>query len=415
MDDLQRINQDLRLWDFFPDAGKQLPYWQPRGAFIRSTIEDFWKTEHIKQGYDIVYTPHIGSTKMWTKSGHLERFSDKMFPPITVQQGDEEYFLRPMNCPFHILLFNSQPRSYRELPIRYAELGTVYRKIPSGSFTEMFEVRGFTQDDAHIFSVGEPAKAKEELSNLLQFTIYFLRDAFKIDDYRIIRRLKPKGSIGPDASWKAAQSLLQDVLEEKNLKYKDSPGEGIFYGPKIDFEIADAHYKKEWICSTIQLDLVLAKKFDIKYTTSGNRREPPLIIHRTILGSLERFIAILVSRSQGHLPLWLSPCQMMIVPIDGSEYQINLTYANNMKTILEDKLGDLKPRIRVASGGKSVADAKKDAIKEKIPFIVMLGRRERMNKVLSITSWTADGYSDPRSMTIDQLSEEFRNNIREKL
>lgn len=408
MEDFYKINKDMKLWDFYTEAGKQLPFWQPNGALIRCVIEDFWISEHIKHDYKIVYTPHIANKNLWTKSGHNDRYSERMFSPIIASGEYDEYILRPMNCPFHILLYNSDIRSYKELPIRFAELGTVYRKIPSGSYTEMFEVRGFTQDDAHIFLESEPEKVRTEISNLLQFTIYFIRDIFKIEDFKIIRRLKPTNALGSDNSWKNAQSILQNVLEEKDLRYEDRPGEGIFYGPKIDFEIKDSHFKKEWICSTIQLDLVLGDLFNIKYVNKENIKETPLIIHRTILGSLERFIALLISRTNGHLPLWLIPCQVLILPIDGSDYQINHEYAKYVKTILDEKLSNFKPRIKVCNLRATVSDTKKMAISERIPFFLTTGGNERMTKELSVMSWNGKFYGNPRTLTIDQLVDEFK-------
>ncbi|HEX5733163.1 MAG TPA: threonine--tRNA ligase [Blastocatellia bacterium] len=408
MDEFRKINADLKLWEFYPDEAKQLPFWHPNGAAIRNAIEDFWKREHFKLGYNLVYTPHIGSRRLWDTSGHTERFADRMYPPITSETG-EEYILRPMNCPFHILLYKSEPRRYKDLPIRYAELGTVYRKIPTGSFKEMFEVRGFTQDDAHIFC--EIHKAKEEIANLIELTLFFIRDVFKFDEYTIIRRLKPTGGIGKDALWNNAQKILQDVLGEKKMKYKSKPGEGVFYGPKIDFEIKDPIYNKSWVCSTIQLDIVLAERFGIEYKTKNNSKETPVIIHRTILGSLERFIGILLSRTKGHFPIWLSPCQVIIIPV-GVAFESNLEYAQKTKSILENKLSDLNPRVRLQSESLDIRDAKAQAIKKKIPYILMIGGNERISEKVSVTSWTGDSYSsDPRHMTIDELANELRDKI----
>ena len=412
MDEIKELNSQLGLWKFFPKAGKHLPFWAPTGAFIRSAIEEFWKSEHYKHGYQLVYTPHIANIDIWEKTGHLERYADSMYPPIGMD--DEEYILRPMNCPFHMLLFSSKIRSYKEMPIRYAELGTVYRKISSGSFKEMFEVRGFTQDDAHIFIESDKQKIKEEIANLLQFTIYFLRDVFKINDFKIIRRLRPPEAIGEDFLWDMSQTILSEVLEEKELDFQSIPGEGIFYGPKIDFELRDHHYKKPWICSTIQLDIVLPRKFDLLYTTEKNEKDTPILIHRTILGSLERFIGIIISRTKGHLPLWLSQCQIFIVPVDGSEYNSNFHYANTVKSILEDKLEEFQPRISISSEKIRLAEAKKTAIINKIPFIIVVGGKERMNQIISVTSWTGENYSDPQEIEIRKLAEIYINMIKSK-
>lgn len=413
MEKNQKLGSSLYLWGFYPEVGKYLPFWHPDGAIIRNSIEDFWKREHFKQGYDLVYTPHIATSNIWDVSEHTKRYAGKMYPRIVVEPGKEEYILRPMNCPFHILLFKSEPHTYKDLPIRYAELGTVYRKIPSGSFKEMFEVRCFTQDDAHIFC--DPQDARKEIANLINFTIFFLRDIFKIDDYRIIRRLKPNDAIGDDAMWDSAQKILQDVLEEKDLDYDNGPGEGIFYGPKIDFEVTDPHYRKGWICSTIQLDTVLAKKFKIQYKTKNNRVETPLIIHRTILGSLERFIAILVARTKGYLPLWISPCQLLLIPIGGVEFQSNLSYARNVKAILENKIADLNPRIKIDCEDRDIRMAKSKALEKKIPYIVMIGPRERINERLSVVC--CDGKESPseiRDILIDELANELRDKIQNK-
>ncbi|MBI5934997.1 MAG: threonine--tRNA ligase [Chloroflexi bacterium] len=413
MDDMHEINSELGFWGFYPEAGKHLPFWRPNGALIRSTIEDFWKREHQKQGYQLVYTPHIASADVWETSGHTTRFAEKMYPRMRLE-NDEEYILRPMNCPFHIFIFKADQHSYKELPLRYAELGTVYRKIPSGSFREMLEVRGFTQDDAHIFC--ERQKAEEEIANLLEFTVFFLKDVFGIADYRVILRLKPKEAIGEDALWNSAQKLLRDVLASKDIPYEDAPGEGVFYGPKIDFEITDPYYQKEWICSTIQLDIILAEKFDVKYIARDGHAETPLIIHRTILGSLERFIGILLLRTKGHLPLWLSPCQVMLLPLGGIEFSSNLAHAKSVKSLLENQAAGLNLRVAVDLEDRDVREAKEQAIRKKIPYILVIGPRERINQKLSVTHWDGKEYSSTaRNLSYEEFTDELRNKIMKRI
>jgi threonyl-tRNA synthetase len=417
MEDFQKLNSELGLWDYYEEAGRSLPHWLPNGALIRSAIEDFWKQEHLRKEYNLVYTPHIGTKELWVKSGHMDRFSEKMYPAMTVDSS-EEYILRPMNCPFHILLYKSEPRTYKQMPIRYAELGTVYRKIPSGSSKHTFEVRGFTQDDAHIFC--EQSRVQKEIANLIEFTVYFLQNVFKLNenDYRIIRRLKPRGGIGSDVSWDNAQRTLQKVLNERGINYKNEPGKGVFYGPKIDFEITDPIYKKQWICSTIQLDIVLAGRFGLVYKDSNNQNQVPMIIHRTILGSLERFVSILLARTKGHFPIWIAPCQAIIIPVGGKEseyFEANLSYAKSIKTILEDSLRDLKPRIKVSLENKDIREAKAGAISQKVPYIIVVGGNERINDNLTISSWNNGAYtSEPRHLKIKNFADEVRTRIQDK-
>ena len=412
------LNSELRLWDFHQETGKALPHWLPNGALIRSAIEEFWKQEHLKQGYDLVYTPHIGTKELWVKSGHMDRYKEKMYPVMTVEQS-EEYVLRPMNCPFHILLYKAEPRTYKQLPVRYAELGTVYRKIPSGSFKKAFNVRGFTQDDAHIFC--EPHRVQKEIANLIEFTMFFLKGVFKFNEseYRIIRRTKPPGGLGSDGDWDTAQKVLNDVLNEREIKFDTEAGTGVFYGPKIDFEITDPITETPWACSTIQLDIILAKRFDLVYTDNNDHAQTPTIIHRTILGSLERFLSIILARTKGHFPLWIAPCQVIIIPVGAKEsesFQSNLTYANTVKTMLEKRLGDLKPRIRVYSENTDLREPKAEAVKKRIPYIVVVGANERVNETVAVTPWSDTKYSsEPQHMDIEEFTSELKSKILNKL
>lgn len=419
MDEFEKLNSELGLWEFHPETGRALPHWLPNGALIRSAIEEFWKQEHLKQGYDLVYTPHIGTKDLWIRSGHMDRYADKMFPPLTDDEQSEEYILRPMNCPFHILLYKAEPRSYKQLPIRFAELGTVYRKIPSGSFKKAFNVRGFTQDDAHIFC--EPHRVQKEIAKLIEFTMFFLKNVFKLNDseYRIIRRTKPPGALGKGHDWDTAHKVLSDVLKEREIKFDNETGKGVFYGPKIDFEITDPISKTPWVCSTIQLDIILAESFDLVYRDNTDHTQVPTIIHRTILGSLERFLSILLARTEGHFPLWIAPCQVLIIPVGAKEsepFQSNLTYANVVKTTLEKRLSDLKPRIRVYSENADLRESKDEAIRKKIPHIVVVGAKESVNETVAVTSWSDSKYSsEPKHMNIEEFANELRTTILNKL
>ena len=398
------INKELKLW-LLSEHAKGMPFWQPAGAILRSAIEDFWKREHAKHGYQLVYTPHIASASLWDISGHTERFGDLMFDLI----GDSEkgeYRLRPMNCPFHILLFKSEARSHYDLPIRYAELATVYRLIPSGSITEMLQDRGFTQDDAHVFC--DSRRAREELRETIRFVLVFLTEVFSITDYRVILRLRPAEALGDDASWDAAHRTLRDVLADLNLDYETAPGEGVFYGPKIDFEIPDGT-GRSWVCSTVQLDLVLARQFNVTYRSNAGHDEFPLIIHRTVLGSLERFVAVLVGRTQGHLPLWLAPSQIMWIAVkDGLEE--NLIHIDKMHTIL-DHLTGTELRAGIDRRGLDLREAKARAIRSHVPYIVVVGPGERASGRLAVTRWRDGVYTDHESVTVEEFAAEIKTRL----
>jgi threonyl-tRNA synthetase len=404
MQSIHDINKDMKLW-FLSEQAKGLPFWQPAGATLRMVIEDFWRREHAKHGYQLVYTPHIASASLWETSGHSERFSDLMFDPIG-DDGKDQYRLRPMNCPFHILLFKSDLRSHHDLPIRYAELATVYRKIPSGGITEMLEDRGFTQDDAHIFC--DSSRAREELREIVKFIIVVLTESFAINDYKVILRLRPAEAMGDDASWDAAHQTLRGVLADLNLDYDTAPGEGVFYGPKIDFEIPDGT-ERPWICSTVQLDLVLAGKFGVSYRGASGRDDVPLIIHRTVLGSLERFIAVLVARTQGHLPLWLAPIQVYWIAVkEGLEE--NVVHIQTTRTILDHLTGS-ELRVIVDRRPLDLRETKARAIKSRVPYIIVSGAQERASGKLSVTPWRDGAYTDHESITVEEFAVEIKTRL----
>lgn len=410
MNALDNLCADLGLWEYRQEAGSYLPFWKPNGAIVRSVIEDLWKREHLKKGYSLVYTPHVGSAELWRQSEHLSRFSERMFPPMTLGESSEDYYLRPMNCPFHILLFKSEQRSYRDLPIAFAELGTVYRLISAGSCKQLLEVRGFTQDDAHIFC--ERHTAETQIGRVIDEIEFFLKDIFKIPDYKVVLRLKPPNALGEDALWNSAQGALRRVLADRNIPADPQPGEGVFYGPKIDFEVSEPRSSRRWVCSTIQYDIVLAEKFGITFAGKDNAPATPVIIHRTILGSLERFVALLVAHTGGLLPVWIAPCQVRLVPLRLAEGGANdLEYAKSVKAVLENRLLDLSPRVSVETRIEDHRMALKEAAKVKVPYVVFIGGHERMSGLLAVKTWQDGKLTRERKMGVDELAEELRGRI----
>ncbi|MCL0047151.1 threonine--tRNA ligase, partial [Thermodesulfovibrionales bacterium] len=291
------------------DIGSGLILWHPNGAVIRSAIEDFWKNEHLKADYKILYTPHIAKLSLWQRSGHWDFYRENMYSPMDIDEVS--YELRPMNCPFHIAVYKSTGRSYRELPIRYAELGTVYRYERSGVLHGLLRVRGFTQDDAHIFCSID--QIETEILNILDFTLFILR-TFGFDSYDVYLSTRPERYVGTPESWEKATAALKNALQMKELSYEIETGEGVFYGPKIDIKIKDS-LNRSWQCSTIQVDFNNPERFDMAYRGSDGKDHRPVMIHRALLGSLERFLGILVEHHAGIFPLWLSPVQVSVLTI----------------------------------------------------------------------------------------------------
>ncbi len=299
--DHRKLGKELELFTIQDDIGPGLILWQPKGAQLRRLIEDFWKDEHYRHDYELLYTPHIARQDLWQTSGHLDFYSENMYSSMDIDEV--KYQLKPMNCPFHIGIYNSQKRSYRDLPIRWCELGTVYRYERAGALHGLLRVRGFTQDDAHIFC--RPDQLEDEIFNILDLNLHILK-SFGFDEYDIYLSTRPEKYVGSDANWEKATEALKLALEKKGLGYMVDPGEGVFYGPKIDIKIKD-QLGRSWQCSTIQVDFNLPERFEIGYTGADNSEHQPIMIHRALMGSLERFIGVLIEHYAGAFPNLVCP------------------------------------------------------------------------------------------------------------
>ena len=359
--DHRKLGTELDLFSSHEDLGAGLILWHPKGAAVRHVIESYWREEHLKDGYDFLYTPHLAKLDVWRKSGHTE-FYDAMYPPI---QSDEiEYELKPMNCPFHIMVFNSRQRSYRDLPIRWAELGTVYRYERSGVLHGLMRVRGFTQDDAHIFCL--PDQLEEEIKRVIFLALRILK-TFGFREYEIFLSTIPEKYVGKIEDWERATQALEKALKAAKLDFRVDEGAGVFYGPKIDIKIKDA-LRRSWQCTTIQLDFNLAERFDLRYVGEDGKRHSPFLIHRAILGSLERFFGVLIEHYKGNFPVWLAPVQVIIIPVA----ERHNDYATSLdKTFKENGLRSCMDLRREKVGYKI-----RDAEIHKIPLILVVGDKE---------------------------------------
>jgi threonyl-tRNA synthetase len=373
--DHRRVGSALDLYSLQEEAGGGLVFWHPHGAAIRRTVEDFWKAEHLRRGYKLVYTPHIAQVDLWHRSGHTGHYKQNMY---FLKVDEKEYVLKPMNCPFHILIYNGHKHSYRELPIRIGELGTVYRFEKSGVLHGLARVRGFTQDDAHIFCTAE--QVEEEIRGVLDFTRFMLAtfgfDKFKVE-LSVRDPLRKADYLGSDAEWELAEGALERVVKESGLPYKRAEGEAVFYGPKIDVKIADA-LGREWQCSTIQFDFNLPRRLEANYVGSDGQEHPVYMIHRALLGSMERFFATLIEHYGGDFPVWLAPVQVQLITI--AEAQV--PYAQEIKQLLLEKGIRVEADLREDKMGAKIRDAEL----MKIPYMLILGRKELEDRAVSVRS-----------------------------
>jgi threonyl-tRNA synthetase len=395
--DHRRLGRELDLFSMNEDIGPGLILWHPNGAIVRKTIEDFWREEHLKAGYKILYTPHIAKLNLWQKSGHWDFYRENMYSPMEIEGVD--YELKPMNCPFHISVYKSSLRSYRDLPIRYAELGTVYRYERSGVLHGLLRVRGFTQDDAHIFCRED--QIEEEILNILDFTLFIL-STFGFDRYDIYLSTRPEKYVGTLENWERATNALKNALDKKGLFYQIDPGEGVFYGPKIDIKIKDS-LNRSWQCSTIQVDFNNPERFDITFRGSDGKDYRPIMIHRALMGSLERFFGILIEHYAGAFPLWLSPVQTIVLTIAERHTEFAKTVYHALK--------DNNVRVEINSENEKIGYKIREATIRKIPYLVIIGDIEVSENNLTVRKRSGENIGP---FTIEQFLDIIKNEIKGK-
>jgi threonyl-tRNA synthetase len=364
------LGKSLDLFSLHPEAGAGLVYWTARGSRIRNQIEMFWKQAHYENGYELLYTPHVGKSWLWETSGHLGFYDENMYSPMQID--DENYYIKPMNCPFHILLYNDKGRSYRELPMRLAEMGTVYRYERSGVLHGLLRVRGFTQDDAHIICT--PEQIEDEIIRVLKFSLY-MWESFGFKDIKAYLATRPEKSVGEKEQWDKAALSLEKALESEKIPYEIDEGGGAFYGPKIDLKICDA-IGREWQMTTIQFDFNLPERFDMSYIGPDGKKHRPYMVHRALLGSLERFFGVLIEHYKGAFPVWLMPEQAMVIPVGPENIEYSRTVFENLqrmgiRTVLNDKDDPLSPRV-------------KEAQNLKIPYVFIIGHAEQEKGTVSL-------------------------------
>ena len=367
--DHRKLGKQLELFTTADELGPGQFLWKPNGALLRNTIENYSKKAHINNGYDFVNTPHIGRSVLWETSGHLEHYEEGMYPPLQSKDNDDKYYLKPMNCPFHILIYKSELRSYKELPIRLFELGSVYRFEKTGVLHGLLRARGFTQDDAHIFCTFD--QINTEVNNLLRFSIALLK-SFGFKNIEADLSTKPNKAIGKDEDWNIATRSLEVALEDEGIDFVTAEGEGAFYGPKIDLHVKDA-IGRRWQLSTIQIDFAQPDNFDLEYVSTKNSKDRPVMIHRALLGSIERFTGILIEHYAGEFPSWLAPTQLKILTIgDVSDYVKNITAKlSGVRFEIDDR------NIRL---GEKIHDAKK----HNIPLTLIIGEKDLSNNTGSL-------------------------------
>ena len=360
--DHRLLGKQLDLFSIHEETGPGLIIWHPKGSRIRALIEDFWKVEHRRRGYDVIYTPHIGRANLWETSGHLGFYKENMYPAMDMD--GQEYYLKPMNCPFHVMYYNTKRRSYRDLPIRLGELGTVYRYERGGVVQGLLRVRGLTQDDAHIFC--RPDQVEDEVNGVLDLTFYLL-DAFGFNKYDVMLATKPAKAVGSDEQWELATESLRNTLDHRSIPFNIDDGGGAFYGPKIDVHIQDA-IGRRWQITTVQFDFNLPERFGLNYIAEDGEQHQPYMVHRAILGSLERFIGVLIEHYSGSFPVWLSPVQAVIIPI--ADRHIN--FAEDISK--EFSRSDI--RVETDARNERMNARIRDAQLQKIPYMLIVGDRE---------------------------------------
>lgn len=395
--DHRRIGKDLDLFSLQEKAGSGLAFWHPKGAAVRLAVEGFWREQHKKAGYGFLFTPHIGRSWLWETSGHLSFYKESMFPSMDLDET--QYYLKPMNCPFHVLVFKSHRRSYREMPVRFAEFGTVYRYEKSGTMHGLLRVRGFTQDDAHIFVPKE--QLVSEILSTVRFGLGILR-TFGFSDFQAFLSTKPEKAVGEDNMWVSATSSLENALKELDIPYELDEGGGAFYGPKIDIKVKDA-LGRFWQLSTIQFDFNLPERFDVSFINKAGEKERPYMIHRALLGSLERFFAILIEHYKGAFPPWLAPQQAVVIPVSPEQSD----YAQKIAQQLVDKDIDAQADLSDERMNAKIRLAQQ----QKIPCIVIVGAKEEQSSCISLRD--LHGHQK-NGVSFEEAAEHYLSVIQEK-
>jgi threonyl-tRNA synthetase len=368
--DHRKLGKDLELFSIQDQVGPGLILWQPKGALLRKILEDHWRDEHYRNDYELLFTPHIAKRDMWKTSGHLDFYGENMFAPMDIDEIS--YQLKPMNCPFHIGIYKTRKRSYREFPLRWCELGTVYRYEKTGALHGLMRVRGFTQDDAHIFC--RPDQLENEIYNILDLNLHILK-TFGFDQYDIYLSTRPEKYVGDDDHWEQATNALKLALEKKGLNYEIDPGEGVFYGPKIDIKIKDV-IGRSWQCSTIQVDFNLPERFEISYTGDDGNKHQPIMIHRALMGSLERFLGVLIEHHAGAFPVWLAPTQARILNITDAQ----VDYAEDVYKELRRAGVRIEKDIRNEKLNYKIREAQM----QKIPYMLIIGDKEMESRQITV-------------------------------
>jgi len=396
--DHRKIGHDLDLFSVVDEVGAGLILWHPKGGKIRKIVENFWTEEHEANGYEFVYTPHIGKAQLWETSGHLGFYKENMYAPVDIE--GQQYFLKPMNCPFHIHIYKNAIRSYRDLPIRYAEEGTVYRYERSGVLHGLMRVRGFTQDDAHHFC--RPDQMPAEIDFVLDFSLHILR-SFGFSEIQAYLSTKPEKSVGEPEQWQAAEAALEASLERSGIAYEVDRGGGAFYGPKIDLKVKDA-IGREWQLSTIQFDFNLPERFDMTYAGEDGQAHRPYMVHRALLGSLERFFGVLIEHYAGAFPVWLSPVQAALIPIADRHVEYAQAVAAQLRkaglrVMVDDRSERMNAKIR-------------DAQNQKIPYMLVIGDKEIENDQVALR---LRGGENPGPMAVSEFLNRAKDEIARKV
>jgi threonyl-tRNA synthetase len=396
--DHRKLGKQLDLFSLHEEAGAGLVYWHPKGARIRNTIETFWRAQHLKNGYELLYTPHLGKSWLWETSGHLGFYKESMYSPMEIDEQD--YFVKPMNCPFHIMIYQSNLRSYRDLPLRWAELGTVYRYEKSGVLHGLLRVRGFTQDDAHIFCTLE--QMESEIIEVVRFSRFMLK-SFGFEELTFYIATKPEGSVGEQELWDKATESLKKALDKENQKYEIDEGGGAFYGPKIDIKIKDA-LNREWQLSTIQFDFNEPERFKMNYIGEDGKEHRPFMVHRALLGSIERFMGILIEHYAGAFPTWLAPIQVAVLPVS----QNFLDYAKKVS----DDLKSSGIIVELDERNEKIGYKIRDWETQKVPYMLIVGEKEKEAGTVSVRKHKI---GDKGSASLEDFKKQILEEINNKI